>query len=1224
MRIVLERARKLRTRGFVYLLLSLLVAALPLWSQVDTGAITGTVTDQSGAVVPGVKVTITNQGTGIAVSTVTESSGHYIFTPLKIGTYTVTAEFQGFQKETHKDITVNVQQTPVVDFSLQPGQVTQTVEVTGAAPLLQTENASVGQGVSGREVNDLPLNGRNFTFLAQLAAGVTVAQPDTRGNAASGAFSANGNRPAQNNYLLDGIDNNADLVDFLNGTNFVVLPPPDAIGEFKVQTSNYSAEFGRAGGAVLNATLKSGTNQIHGDIWEFFRNNVLDARDFFEANNGEYRLNQFGGAVGGPITIPHVYNGRDKTFFFADYQGTRLRQGIPYTNTVPTDQEISSGFSNWSQLLTSATQTDPEGRTFQGGQIFDPATTRGIGCGATDPVTGKPILYASPNSTTPCTAGSTVYVRDPFPGNILPPGRLDPNSMKLLSLYPSPNGSGTVNNYIDSPVLSTRADSFDGRVDHNFNERDQMFASFSYVDEPQLIPGPFTGFADGGAFQDGDQTAVSINSALSWTHTFSPTLINEARLGFSRIGTSRLQANGTTLGIPEQFDIQDIPQVSLNGGLPEIDINGLNTLGSNGFLVSDEVNSTVQFTENLTKIRGNHDFKGGLEFQHIKFSTLQPAFARGNFAFDGSYTNIPNGNGTNLGAAQLLLTPIPATVPGGVNYVGGSDSLNASNIANTDDGRNYYGLYVNDDWKVKPKLTLNLGLRWDYFEQVHENFGAQANFIPGFNGSQATYLIPSNRKNDPQLSSSFVNTLAEDNIALAYTSNAGLGTSQKTNFAPRLGLAYQVTPKLVARAGYGMFYGGFENRGYSPNLGENYPFVYNFSFSAGSNGVPANFGPITYGNGCSFPAATMESGFACIPLTASVVNAEGLGLEGIQYNYITPYTQDANFFLQYQLTPNTTLEAGYVGSFSRHLETFIGSNQVEEILPPGTNVRNYLAYPDFSQGQSYDATEGNSFYNGAQFTLQRRFSNGLNFLTDYTYSKCRTDTFDLLNNSSGGLRAPYLPGFGIQGDYTLCAFDIRNTFKASGAYELPFGKGKRFLGSATGALNQLVGGWSTNWILTLQDGQPFTIGCQGSFTVGLGCNALLVPGQNVIGGLHNVNQWMNPAAFQNPPAATAVGQTDYAPLGGAGTQVAGPGFHRLDLSFFKNFQTTERTHLEFRAEFFNITNHPNFNQPNFGGNGVVAVPGSGDFTNPAFGQIGSTRDAPNDPREIQFALKFYF
>src|SRR5438093_7204965 len=327
-------------------LLLVFLSASPVRAQVDTGTILGTVTDASGAAINGAKMTLTNEGTSAALSTTTAPDGRYKFTPVRIGSYKLTASFQGFTTITQTNVVVNVGADVVVNFALNPGSVTQTVEVSAAPPVLESQSGSVGQIVDSRSVNDLPLNGRNFTFLAQLAAGVNTPQADTRGNAASGAFAANGNRPAQNNYLLDGIDNNSDTVDFLNGTNFVVLPPVDAIEEFKVETSGFSAQYGRSGAAVLNATIKSGTNELHGSAWEFFRNDKLDAADFFEnaggIKKGELRQNQFGFTAGGPVAIPHLYNGRNKLFFFGDYEGFRRVQGTILTGTVPTAAEKNS------------------------------------------------------------------------------------------------------------------------------------------------------------------------------------------------------------------------------------------------------------------------------------------------------------------------------------------------------------------------------------------------------------------------------------------------------------------------------------------------------------------------------------------------------------------------------------------------------------------------------------------------------------------------------------------------------------------------------------------------------------------------------------------------------------------------------------------------------------------------------------------------------------------
>ncbi len=1164
----------MRNRILNYIVLvATLLAGGRLSAQVDTGAVLGTVKDQSGAVIPGAKLTLTNEGTGFNVSTVAEADGSYVFRPVKIGTYSVEAEYKGFEKIVRQHVTVNVQQQVVVDFTLVPGQVTQTVEVASAAPLLQTQEASVGQVVTARTINDLPLNGRNFTFLAQLAAGVTQGQEDTRGLGASGSFAANGSRPAQNNYLLDGIDNNADLVDFLNGTAYVVRPPVDAIGEFKIQTNNYSAELGRSAGATLNATVKSGTNQFHGAAWEFFRNDVLDAANFFEnAGNetkGRYQQNQFGGAIGGPIR-------KDKVFFFGDYEGTRIRQAIPYVSTVPTALERSSGYTNLSELLTQGGTQGPDalGRTFQLGQVFDPSTTRPVSCGVADPVTGL---------TAPCPSGTATgsqvgYVREPFAGNILPANRLDTNAINLLNLFPAPTSSGLFTNYVSNPVLRNTVNQFDVRVDANLSAKDQLFGRVSYSDVPQFIPGPFTGIADGGSFSAGDQTASSINLALSETHSFSPTLVNEARLGFNRIGTSRVQPFATDLSnIPGMFGIKDVPQVPDNGGLGAISFTGLNTLGSNGYLPSLEYSSTAQFTDNLTKIHGKHTLKAGLEFQHVKFSILQPPAGRGEWTFGGVYTEVPNYSNGNTGLAQMLLTPCsppPApcsipVVPGGNPLVGGSNEVSASNYANTDMGRNYWGLYFQDDWKVTPKLTLNLGVRWEYFGQIIENYGAQSNFIPVGPGGPAQFLLTQSRCKTP-LSPDFLAAAATDNINIVCSSLPGLGHSQNTNFSPRIGFAYQITPKLVARGGYGIFYGGFENSTIETYV--DFPFQFELSYP---NLTP--YLPIAFANGS---LGTLETGLsALVPLTSAAANPAGVSFTGEDFHMKTPYTQGYNFTLQYAVTPNQTFQLGYVGNTVRHLGVYINANSPSELLPPGLNSFQYSPYPDFTTGTTNSSFAGDSYYNALQANFERRFNAGLQVLANFTWSKCRTDAPDVLNSTAiAGYRAALLPGFGIQGDYGLCDFDIPHVFHLSGTYQLPVGRGKRFLANSSGFVNQALGGWSTNWILTLQDGQPFTVpSAVTTFTApNQGPIALLVPGQNPIAGPHNVNQWMNPAAFTSPPTATAIGQSDYAPLGGAPSQLIGPGFHRLDFALFKQFRTSERTSLQFRAEFFNLTNTPNF------------------------------------------------
>lgn len=1248
---------RLLVAGFIILGM---LAGSPAFAQVDMGSLQGTVLDSSGAVIPNAKVSLTSQATNLTVTTKSNASGVYIFTPIRIGQYTVTAEAPGFAKTVQSNLTVNVQQQLVVNLTLKPGAVTQTVEVTGAPPALQTQDASVGQVVNSRSVNNLPLNGRNFTFLAQIVAGVNTPQADTRGNAATGAFSANGERPAQNDYLLDGIDNNSNTIDYLNGTNFVVLPPVDAVQEFKVQTSNYSAQIGRAGGAVLNATIKSGTNQIHGDVWEFLRNDKLDAADFFEnaggVKKGEYRQNQFGFTIGGPVVIPHVFNGRDKLFFFGDYEALRRVQGAVFTNSVPTDLQRGSGFSNLAELITDQTgnssSTDPLGRTFPYGTVLDPATTRPVTCGSADTVTGLMAPGASPGD--PCyqtaagtqigyttdpffTGGSIVGIRD-FTGycatvqscqlNQLPAGRIDPNAVKILDLFPQAQLPGLVSNQTTNPPLTEMRNAFDTRVDIIPGNNDQIFSRVSLVDDPQFIPGPFKGIADGGAFQQGDQTALSFQGALGWTHTVSPTSVNEARFGYTRLHTTRSGPVSNQMGIPSQFGIQDVPQVPLNGGLPAIVISGLSSLGSNAFLPSDEISETSQVADNFTKVYGKHTYKMGFEFQHIKFSTLQPSWSHGEFDYNGDFT----GNGIS----QFLLTPTTTNVPNGVDYLGGASEVYTSNIALVDDLHNYYAAYFQDDWKLTKKLTLNLGLRWEHFGLPLENHGRQANFVPGAPGNGAEYLIPDSQINrNFQLSPSVYSLFASDGIAIKFDKNWALGTAQDKNFAPRFGFAYAVTDKLVARGGLGVFFGGFENQN-GNNQGNSYPFQYNFDYTPQNSHTPTRVTNVS-APGCA-NVYTFELGFSCTPLDPALVDAGGIGWTGLQYNFQTPYTEGWNFTLEYAFTPTLTLTAGYVGNSTHHLEIFKGANNVTKIVLPDANTSGPGApvlFPDLPGGITYQTTDGNSYYNGLQTTLEKHFSGGLSFLTTYTYSRCRSDGGDLLNGGSiGSYRAVDIPGAGIQADYGDCDFDIRHVVHFSGGYQLPFGKGRHFLTHANRGLDALVGGWSTQWIATIEGGQPVTLGCSSfgdSPAGGVGCYDFTIPGVNRHGS-GAPDHFLNSAAFTQPcppqgytaPSTCIAGLSGLALLGGTASQVSGPGIGRLDFSIFKNIPLNERFHLQFRSEFFNILNHPTFNAPGFGGNGVRAIPGATDFLDANFGRIGSTRFPFNDPRQIQFALKLYF
>jgi hypothetical protein len=1247
-------------------LLFLLTQNQNLFAQVDEGSVTGTVSDPTGAVVPAAHVTLLNTDVGLSLETTTSSGGEYTFSPVRIGHYTVTVTAPGFSTTAQQNLQVAVSQNLRVDVQLKPGSATQTIEVTTAPPQLQTEDASVGQVVNEQSINNLPLNGRNFTFLAQLAAGVNTPQADTRGNASSGAFSANGLRPSQNNYLLDGIDNNSDNVDFLNGTNFVVLPPPDAIAEFKVQTSDYSAEMGRAAGAVLNATVKSGTNSLHGAVWEFFRNDVLDAADWFENNNGikkgELRWNQFGASIGGPII-------KNKIFFFGDYQGFRHVEGNTQSGiSVPTVLQRNSGYSNLSEIITANASTPPPtdalGRAIPVGTVLDPATTRAAAGG----------YVRDPFGLSTCS-GSTISLAA-CPGlNQIPADRIDANAVKLLNLFPLPTNGGVSSNFGASPNLYQHNNQFDVRGDFDMSEKDQVFARVSYWDNPQFIPGPFGGIADGGGFYEGVQTAKSFQGVSVYTHVFTPSTVNVARIGWDHLHTSRFGPVADQLGIPEQYGIAGIPQVAENGGLPAFSFGGLSTLGSNNFLPSDETTQTTQVMDDFSKVYQSHSFKTGIEYQHVRFNTLQPAYSHGQFDYNGTFTDIPSHNTNTTGIAQFLLSPTAATVPDGVDYSGGSDQVQASNINKTYDERMYFAAYFQDDWKVNPKLTINLGLRYDYFGPINETNGGQANFAwnNGPPNGTPTFIIPASGKDNRELSSTannpalngngFLDLLAKDGIALDSTDRYGQGLikPQKNNWAPRFGFAYQLNPKFVIRGGVGLFYNAFENQGYGPNIGENYPFVYNFNYTpkvpVGSPTGLNTVAPTSYGTpyaGCDTAGpggtATLESGFSCIGFTPTEVNAQGLGLQGLQFKYITPKTVAANLSVQYAITRTLSAQVTYVMTNVNNLQVNLGANNVTKLLPYNASTTGVVGggtegtepFPDFGGGSS-GRMIGASNYNGLQTKLEQTLSNGLNYLFTYTYSKTFTDAGDLLNNGSvSGGRAVDVPGFGLRSDWTLAPFNITNVFHFSGGYELPLGRNKPYLHDIGKIGNAVVGGWSANWILTLQGGQPITLSCPTATTAGTSCYDVIVKGESPRLGIKNrpnaaghlTPYWFgNPAAFQQPcllggdatsNPAGCIPTSGFGYLGDRPTTTTGPGFHRLDLSAFKNIPISERFRMEFRAEFFNIVNHPNFNAPGFGGNGVVSIPNSSNFNNSNFGAIGSTRDAPYDPRQIQFALKLYY
>jgi hypothetical protein len=1194
--------------------------ALVSRAQVDTGSIVGTVVDSSGAAVPGATVAVKDEATGRQRVQVSGLDGGYTISPLRIGSYTLTVERAGFETLVEQHVEVTVQGHLEINPRLKIGQVTQEVQVTSAGPILETQSSSLQQLVNQRAIDDLPLNGRNAVFLAQLSPGVTIAQNDSRGLQASGSFTANGSRRTQNDYLLDGMDDNVAIADLVNQAQFVVLPPPDALREFTVQTSDYSAEFGHAAGAVLNVTTKSGSNAFHGDLWEFLRNDFFDAKDYFVLSTQrkpEFRQNQFGGALGGPIIIPHVFNGHNRSFFFVDYQGTRVVQGKTYTETVPTSAENASGFTNLQDLiaLQTGTRTDLLGRVFPSGTVFDPATSRPVTANQLDPVTGL-------------TATGTGDVRDPFYSgsiggvknfnnsgaeallNQIPFGRINSAAVALLDLYPSPspNATGLTNNYTTSPNATTSINSFDTRFDEVFSSKDSAFARYSYVYNSQFQPSPFPGVADGGPSRPGTGWTESQNEALSETHIFTPKLVLEARAGYSRVADLRVQYDANVLGIPEKYGIQGIPQIPSNGGLPTLSFGVLSSIGSGGTLPSSKASDIFQVSENLSIDSGHHQIRVGTEYQDIVFPTLTPTTARGSFGNSGIYTSIVNSTDSSTDRAQFVLNPEATTVPNGINNVGAANSVGASNFPPAFRlVRPYVGAYVEDNWRALQNLTLNLGLRWDFIGAPEEANGRFANVVPAetgltSDGISRIYIPQSQLANEP---AAIQTLLAKDNIVLTPVNSNSLVLAQKKNFAPRLGFSYQALSKLVIRGGFGIFYQGNENHGLSISNYVNFPFQITSSYSD-ANAVT----PLTANNS----VGTLQNGLLNVPLTAAAAATSAntsLTLLGEPRNAKTSYAEAYNLQVQYQLTPNTVLDAGYVGTTSRHVQGTINTNTVSSILPPSANLKANAFFPDFATGGTFIARSGKTDYNGLQLNAEHRFSHDFDLLANYTWSKCLGDTRDMLDNGIGSYRAPYVPGMGIGADYGLCDINVGRIVHVSGTDQLPFGKNQRWLQSGPAAW--IAGGWSFNGILTAQDGQPLTVACTTTNAAGLGCNALKVAGQNPYAGSHNAKQFLNPAAFANPPAATAT-SASAANLGGSPTQVSGPPYRRLNLSLFRQFSAPWETYFEFRAEIFNLTNTPNFAQP-----------GNLTFTTPnTFASISSTRDNPNDPREIQLSLKYYF
>jgi len=1168
---------------FLLILLATLSLTAGLWAQKDTGTIAGTVTDPSGAVVAGAKVVVREVDRGATFSTQTTQSGEYVASPLMVGRYTVTVEHSGFKRAVSQPVSLDVQQRAVVNIKLQLGQATESVEVTGAAPLLETQTSELGQVVNARQASNLPLNGRNFAQLALLTAGTAPSEPGARDEQSFG-FSAGGARSLQNNFLLDGIDNNSNLPDLLNESNYVIQPPVDALQEFKVQTNAYSAEFGRGNGAIVNAVIKSGTNQLHGSGWGFLRNNVLDARNYFDpvGPTPPYEQYQFGGTLGGPVYIPHVYDGRNKTFFFVDYEGLRIHQADTQTLLVPTASQIAGNFA--SALDTStATGVDCNGRPTYGGELFDTRLTQ--------------LSAASPTGLCGVPIGG--YGANGLPTNVIPAGKIDPLAAKLAALFPGPNVSGnSAFNYIANPVENTHRSNFDTRIDQKFSDKDNSFIRFSYEDQPRIIPSPFgNSIADGGGFFSGIEDNSYRSVALSETHVFRPTLVNEFRFGYNRINTHRFQFNYNT-DVSGEVGFPGVPFTPINGGLPQLTFGdgSAPTLGSPTFLPSVELQNTYVLSDNLTWVKGRHTVKFGTEIRREEFTIFQPAESRGTEDFGTGFTDNPANPGTGgLGLASFL--------------IGLADGGAINNLHNVDYHRPIYSFYTQDDWRVTQKLTLNLGLRYELFTTVKERHNEQGTFDLT-DPATPTIIVPKGQ------TMTLTPTLASQ-IRLSPTGSSGLVPVDTNNFAPRIGFAYQLTPNTVVRGGYGIFYGGQENGPYSnPSPGFNPPFFITQSFNGPCGAASANPALFASGNDCAVPGISNQPGgipgsagiFVGFPATA-LTDPNTPTLFTVDPRLVTPYMQQWNFGIERQLGGDTMLQITYAGSKGNKLFTFYNGNQANPSPNPNAAFAPRRPVPLIDTGINLFASDGGSKYNSLQTRLEKRFTHGFSLLASYTYSNAEDNASNanLGSQNNDGFRWFKHPEW----EWGHASFDVRHRFTLSYIYQLPIGHGQRFLSGASGAVDQILGGWQVAGITTISSGNWYSPN-DGNATFS---NSDGFPQYPDVVANPNSSQHCLPGTFFNTCAFVDPPEGSFG--NAARNSILGPGFQTWDASIFKTFSVTERTKLEFRSEFFNFPNHTNF---------LLSKSGPQESNNSTV--LGASQfgflTAARPPRQIQFALKLSF
>jgi len=1175
-------SRNLLARAFF---LSLFLGAT-VFAQRDLGTIAGTVTDPTGLAVPNAKVTITETSTNLSYAVTSGTAGEYVRPALKPGIYTVSAEAQGFRRVQQDNVVVTAGDRIGVNLTLAVGNVSESIEVTSQAALLQTENTTQGAALNAAEVDQLPMGGqRVFAYLARLSPGVLTAEPGAR-DAQNGGFSANGVRSTgENNFLLNGVDNNVNDIDFINQTSYVIGPSLDAIGEMRILTNGYNAEYGRAAGGVIDVTLKSGTNSLHGSLFEFLQNTDLNANRWENNLAGVGRpplqQNQFGASAGGPIA-------KNKLFIFGDYQGTKIgtaggvvqNLGYGQFETIPTQAEIKGDFSG---LLGGQIGTDPvTGQSIAQNQIFDPTTT-------------------SCNAAGVCT-------RQPYPNNMIPTTAMDPAAMKIAALYPSPNqtvipGNYPQNDYYALTAGGLRTDQGDGRVDYHISDKDSLFGSISWSNTYKTNTPPFQGALDGGNFYGVSEEDLGRNAQIGYTRIWSPRIISETRVAYSRLVTSRVQGNADT----DEFKAIGIggydPTTKNNGGLPQFGMGNYSQIGANDWLPTTEYSNVWDFIQNVAITKGSHAFKFGAEVKPIGFPFFQVPFPHGEMNFSRNETAFPS-TATDTGGKNGTFNT--DTGDDFASFlVGAIDNGQISTTNFISSLRQSYDFYAQDDWKVTPKLTINYGVRYELWSPIGEAFGRQSNFdvntltlqIPG--GPSQNAPLPPNF-NTPYTFGGITYPADFPNVQVCRGCvSKFLIPWDKHDIGPRLGFAYNIRTRTVIRAAYGVFYGGEEQQGGNPNRGESAPF--NESPQLNRPGTVGAFQPDPFfANG----AATKGIAYGYPSTVFTTYPVSSLSFREVAEDFDNPMVQKWNFSVQQDLGHDMALEVGYQGNHSSHQLFQPDDNPCPNLatLNSDINCNSLRRYPDIG-GISGTASFGYGNYEALTAKLERRLSKGLQFISSFTWGHALANTGTTLSGSNN-FQTKSNTNYGL--DYSSAAWDIRMNFTTGLTYDLPFGRGKQLGGNMSKAADYLVGHWQVNTIVTLHTGQAYTVsagGCQGVWAgcfpdmAAVGLNANAAPS-----GGRTPSEWFNTSNFTAPASlteGTLADNTNY-----------GPPLRNVDFSVFKDIPFTERFRLQFRSEFFNLFNSPQFGFPDSG------------FGDTNFGKITST--LAGTERHIQFSLKLLF